>query len=161
MSTLRFERVAAYCAGAAAVLAVFYSVAFAVVVKEGSRCASWSSTSALALGGLVALPVIVAIYLRVRAVDEGFALVGLLVRSGLPARFATLGYTAAALLVVVYVGRLTVLDPNKTWIATAAVASGFVAVPAWYAWLARTLIPHAVFEAKTTQKGTIASHTVV
>lgn len=196
MPTARFQRLAGWCALSAAALALFYSVTFAIVVKHGSRWASWSSTTALALGGLVALPLIAAIYLRVRTVDEGFALVALLVgtasafgsmlhgtndlavmfnppkgtidlpnatdargfttfallalsialsswllvRSGLPSRFATLGYAAAALLVVVYIGRLTVLDPNKGWIAAAAGLSGLLAVPAWYGWLGRALL---------------------
>jgi hypothetical protein len=196
MQTIRFERVAGVAAAGAAAVAVFYAVTFAVFVKRGSDWAQWSSTTALALSGLVALPVLVAVYQRIRAVDEGCALVTLLVgaasaigsslhgahdlavlfnppagelelpnatdprgaatfallavtialsswllaRTGLPARFAALGYLAAALLVVVYVGRLTVLDPNTSWIAVAAALSGFLAVPAWYAWLARTFL---------------------
>jgi hypothetical protein len=196
MPTIPVRRVAASCAYVASVLALAYSVTFAIVVKEGSRWASWTSTTVLAVGGLVALPVIVVIFQRVRVVDEGFALVALLlgtasaigstlhgvhdlavlfnpptsavelpnatdargfatfglfalsialsswllVRTGLPHRFATLGYAASVSLLVVYIGRLTVLDPNTTWIAVAAVASGFVAVPLWYAWLARALV---------------------
>jgi hypothetical protein len=196
MSTLRFPRVAGACAVLAAALAVFYSITFAIVVKRGTHWASWASTSALALGGLVAIPVVVAIYQRARRVDEGFALVALLVgagssfgvllhgandlavlfnppahatdlpnatdprgvstfallavglavsswllvRSGWSTRLATVGYSAAVLLVVVYIGRLTVLDPNRGWIAVAAALSGLLLIPGWYLLVARELL---------------------
>jgi hypothetical protein len=36
------------------------------------------------------------------------------------------------MLVVVWIGRLTVLDPKSVWLAPFVVGSGFVAVPLWY-----------------------------
>jgi hypothetical protein len=45
-----------------------------------------------------------------------------------------LGTLAGALLEVVYFGRLIVLDPNTPFLLVAAVISGFLVTPAWYAW---------------------------
>jgi hypothetical protein len=85
MST-SFARLAGWCSVAAGLAALGYSVTFAVVVQDGDRWAQWASTLLLAGGALVALPVVIALFLRVRAVDEGFALlavaVGLLGASG-------------------------------------------------------------------------------
>jgi hypothetical protein len=70
----------------AGLAALGYSVTFAVVVQDGERWAQWASSLLLAGGALVALPVVIALFLRVRAVDEGFALlavaVGLLGAAG-------------------------------------------------------------------------------
>jgi hypothetical protein len=78
MST-SFARLAGWCAVAAGVAALAYSCTFAVVVQNGDRWAKWASTLILGLGAAVALPVVVGLFLRVREVDEGTALVGLLV----------------------------------------------------------------------------------
>ena len=45
-----------------------------------------------------------------------------------------LGTLAGALLVIVYLGRLIVLDPNKPFLLAAAVVSGFLVTPAWFVW---------------------------
>ncbi len=78
MST-SFARTAGWCAVVAGVAALVYSITFALVVQYSDRWAHWASTLDLALGAAVALPVLVALYLRVRGVDEGFAMVALLV----------------------------------------------------------------------------------
>lgn len=85
MST-SFARLAGWCSVVAGLAALGYSVTFAVVVQDGERWAQWASSLLLAGGALVALPVVIALFLRVRAVDEGFALlavaVGLLGAAG-------------------------------------------------------------------------------
>ena len=77
--TTSFARLAGWCAVAAGVAALAYSCTFAVVVQDGDRWAKWASTIILGLGAAVALPVIVGLFLRVRGIDEGFAVLALLV----------------------------------------------------------------------------------
>ncbi len=55
-------------------------------------------------------------------------------------RLAYLGYVAAVLLVVVYLGRLIILNPKDPLLLSAAAISGFVANPAWFVWLGITLL---------------------
>ena len=74
-----FARMAGWCSVVAGLAALAYSVTFAVVVQDGDRWAEWSSTVLLALGALAALPVVIALFLRVRAADEGFALLAVAV----------------------------------------------------------------------------------
>jgi len=74
-----FARMAGWCSVVAGVAALAYSVTFAVVVQDGDRWAEWSSTLLLALGALAALPVVIALFLRVRGADEGLALLAVAV----------------------------------------------------------------------------------
>ena len=76
----------------------------------------------------------------------GFAGLGLLVlawqlrRSGtVPERLGTLGIVVGALLVVVYLGRLIVLDPTNPLVAGPAALLGFVLSPTFYVWLGSVL----------------------
>ena len=65
----------------------------------------------------------------------------LALRTGALTRSAgRLALVAGALLVVVYLGRLTVQDPKTNVIRVAAVLSGLALVPAFYVQLARTLL---------------------
>jgi len=65
-----------------------------------------------------------------------FTLAWLIVRGGaLPRRLGYLGYVSAALLLVLYLGRLIIVRPKSPLLLVAAVLSGFVVNPAWYAWL--------------------------
>jgi hypothetical protein len=65
----------------------------------------------------------------------------LALRSGSLSRSAgRLAVAAGALLVVVYIGRLTVQDPKTNVIRIAAVASGLVLVPAFYVQVGRALL---------------------
>jgi hypothetical protein len=75
----------------------------------------------LATFGLAALGVLVFAWLIVRG--EAF-----------PRRLGQLGAVAGVLLLVVYVGRLVVLNPKSPGLLAAAVLSGFVLNPAWFAW---------------------------
>jgi hypothetical protein len=79
MMSTSFARIAGWCAVLAGVAALVYSCTFAVVVQDGDRWAQWTATIVLATGAAAALPVLVALYLRARIVDEGFAIVALLV----------------------------------------------------------------------------------
>ena len=45
------------------------------------------------------------------------------------------GYVAALLLLILYLGRLIVLDATSPVVMVPAVLSAFVANPAWYIWL--------------------------
>lgn len=53
----------------------------------------------------------------------------------LPVAFAGLGYLLAVLLLVLYLGRLLVLDASNPVVLVPAVLTGFIVNPAWYIWL--------------------------
>lgn len=57
-----------------------------------------------------------------------------------PHSLAYLGYLLALLLVVIYLGRLIILDPNSPAILLPAALAGFLANPAWNIWLGLTLL---------------------
>lgn len=193
-----FERFAGWCALLAALAGVVFTVAFAIVVRDGHRWAQWVSWTTLLAGGLLTIPVMTALYALVAREEPQFALVGyvlgvagalgavvhgaydvsvlanpppapgpglpsgidprglmtfgvsglallvfgfLLQRSGrLSAPLGPLALLGGALLVVVYVGRLTVLNPKANVIRLAALVSGLVVVPAFYALVGRTLL---------------------
>jgi hypothetical protein len=64
----------------------------------------------------------------------------LILRGGrLPRGLGYMAFVAAGLLVYVYVGRLTILNPKSGAILPFAVISGFVVNPLWYAWLGLSL----------------------
>lgn len=56
-----------------------------------------------------------------------------------PRRLANLGYLSAALLVLIYLGRLIVFDATSLLILVPAALEGFVVNPVWYVWLGLTL----------------------
>jgi hypothetical protein len=64
-------------------------------------------------------------------------LVGWLVRRGavFPRRLGDLSLVAGALLVLVYLGRLVIFDPDNALLLLVAAITGFVVNPALYAWL--------------------------
>jgi hypothetical protein len=60
----------------------------------------------------------------------------LIVRSGLlPRGLGYLGYALGILLVIVYLGRLILLQPSNLFLLGAAGLTGFVLAPIWYIWL--------------------------
>lgn len=76
----------------------------------------------------------------------GVAGIGLFVLSWLmsrdrsfPSSLAMLGYVLAALLVIIYLGRLIVLDPKSLLLLVPAGLAGLIVNPAWYIWLGLTL----------------------
>jgi hypothetical protein len=73
-----FEQFSGLCAGLAGLAGLGYSTAFVVYLHDGSRGAAYVDDVLLILGGLLATAAFVAIYGRLRATDEGFALLGLL-----------------------------------------------------------------------------------
>ena len=89
MAGLIYERFGAWCAFGAAAAGLAYSIAF---VATDSLTAEGLF---LLLGGLLALPVFVALHERLRAVDGGFALLALLL--GLAASFGTAVHGGTAL----------------------------------------------------------------
>jgi len=56
-----------------------------------------------------------------------------------PAGFRYVGFFSGGLLVLLYLGRLIVLDPSSPVIAVPALLNGFVFGPLWYLWLGRAL----------------------
>lgn len=147
----------------------------------------------LMLGGLFALKVFIALYLRLREVDEGFGLVvlllgvagslGVLIHGGydlanvlnpptgvnptLPSQIdprgllafgvtglavlkaswlmrktkafsqnlALWGFLSGILLIVIYLGRLIILDPTQPILKYSILVEGFIVNPVWYLWL--------------------------
>ena len=63
---------------------------------------------------------------------------------GLPRSAGQLALAAAVLLLVVYVGRLTVLNPKTNVIRVAALMSGLVLVPGFYVQVGRSLLREPV-----------------
>jgi hypothetical protein len=55
--------------------------------------------------------------------------------SAFPRRLGIVGLVDAALLIVIYVGRLTVLNPKSPVLLVAALLVGFIVNPAWFIWL--------------------------
>jgi len=56
-----------------------------------------------------------------------------------PSGLGSLGYLAGLLLIVVYLGRLIIVDPTNPLVAGPAALVGFVVSPAFYIWLGLTL----------------------
>jgi hypothetical protein len=56
-----------------------------------------------------------------------------------PKGLAYLGYISAALMIVLYLGRLILLQATNLAIAIPALLEGFIVNPLWYIWLGRTL----------------------
>jgi hypothetical protein len=57
-----------------------------------------------------------------------------------PETLVRIGYGAAALLLVTYLGRLIILNPKNPLIAGGAALAGFVFSPVWYAWVGSLLL---------------------
>jgi len=73
-----FEKFGGVCAGLAGLAGFAYSTAFVIYLHDASRGAAYTDDVLLLVGGLLATAAFVAVYGRVRAADEGFALLGLL-----------------------------------------------------------------------------------
>jgi hypothetical protein len=78
MQSRLFEQVGGVCAGLAGLAGFGYSTAFVIYLHNASRGAAYVDDVLLVLGGLAATAAFVAVYGRLRATDEGFALLGLL-----------------------------------------------------------------------------------
>ena len=197
-STRSFERSAGATAIVVGIGGLLYSIAFVVVSRSAPDAGRFLSSLLLLIGGVLGIHVMGAVYRRLRDVDPGFALVGLLFGfagalgstvhgafdlanvlhppaaaaadlpsavdprgiltfgisglailvisrlmsrgGGFPARLALLGYVSGLLLVLIYLGRLIVLDPTSPLILGPAALEGFVVNPLWYVWLGRALL---------------------
>ena len=70
-----------------------------------------------------------------------FLLSWLMVRdNGFPKGLSTLGYLSAVLLVLLYLGRLIILQPTSPAIVFPALLEGFLVNPIWYIWLGIALL---------------------
>jgi len=188
-----FRRFASACAFVVGIGGFAYAVAFVAVLRGSGEPAQAASATFLLLGGLLATPVLVAVYLILRptspglalwalsiglagaigsaihggfdlanlinepagdgtgfpnAVDPrglltfGFAAVGtaavawLILRGGrLPRGLGRVAAVLAAFLLVIYAGRLVVLDPEHPVLLVAALVTGFGLNPLWWVWL--------------------------
>ncbi len=200
-----FSKLAGNSAFLAATAGILYTGTFVAAVK-GQSWAGRPSALLLMLTGLFAIPVVVALYERLKTAGSGLALLGLisgvlggagaLVHGGyelavilhpadtrLPASQAdprglltfaatgigvylfarlmattgtypksqtTIGYVLAALLGIIYLGRLLLLDPNQPVLGVSAVAAGLVVGPAWYLRLGTLLKGQAAPQAATS-----------
>jgi hypothetical protein len=57
-----------------------------------------------------------------------------------PRGLAYLGYLSAALMIVLYLGRLIILEATNLAIVVPALLEGFIVNPIWYIWLGLTFI---------------------
>ncbi|HEV3474417.1 MAG TPA: hypothetical protein VG602_03535 [Actinomycetota bacterium] len=197
MARQAFDRFAGTAAIGVAVGGIAYSAAFVVAVKAPSETALTVSWVLLFLGGLLGTAVVVAVYRRVRDVDPGFALWGILLGAvgtigsaahagfevaiavqpvarnallpnpldprgimtfgltglgvmvlswlirrerTLPANLGTLGVVLGLLMILVYLGRLLIIDPTNPALLGIAGITGLIAHPWWFFWLGRSLL---------------------
>jgi hypothetical protein len=56
-----------------------------------------------------------------------------------PGGLSRLGYALAVLLMLLYLGRLIILDATDPIVVTAALLTGLVASPAWFIWTGMSL----------------------
>jgi hypothetical protein len=182
-----FEKFAGWGAFLAGVSGFLYSIAF-IVVRDNLLSALF-----LMLGGLFAMPALIALYQRLRQAESGFALLGLLLSlsaalgstihggydlantlhppaslntdvpnpidprglltfglagmglfilswlatqdNTFPKRLAYLGYLSALLMIILYLGRLVILQATSLVIVIPALLEGFIVNPIWYIWL--------------------------
>jgi hypothetical protein len=188
-----FRRLAAWCALVVGVGGFAYAAAFVAVLRGSGEPAAAASAAFLLIGGLLATPVLVAVYLILRATSPGVALwamtiglagaIGSAIHGGfdlanvinepagsgggfpnavdprglltfgfaavgtaavawlilhgrlLPRRLGFVAAALSALLLVIYLGRLVVLDPEHPILLVTALATGFVVSPLWWIWL--------------------------
>jgi hypothetical protein len=57
-----------------------------------------------------------------------------------PKGLAYLGYLSATLMIVLYLGRLIILEATNLAIVVPALLEGFIVNPLWYLWLGRALV---------------------
>jgi hypothetical protein len=70
-----------------------------------------------------------------------FVLSWLITRNGdFPKALGFLGYAVAALLLIIYIGRLVILEATNPIIVVPALLTGFLLNPAWYVWLGLVLL---------------------
>ena len=63
--------------------------------------------------------------------------------AGLPRPLAWFGLLLGVVLIVIYLGRLIVLDPANPLVLGPAAVGGVIVGPVWYAWLGYTMLTSA------------------
>lgn len=187
-----FDRLAGYAAFVAGISGLLYSISF-VLLKEPLLYSLF-----LMVGGVASSVIMVALYRRLKVVNDGMAqwamLIGIVAAlgsvihggydlgnsinppgtstgdfpnqidprglltfglaglsmfgvawlmsrgGGLPKNLAYLGYLLAALMVIIYLGRLIILSPTNLAILLPAALAGFIVSPAWNIWLGLNLM---------------------
>lgn len=187
-----FERFAGWGAILAGLSGFLYSISFIVLRNE------LLSALFLMLGGLFSTSAVTALYQRLRGIESGFALLGLLFSlsaalgsaihggydlanalhpptspsgglpnpidprglltfgvSGLglfllswltaqdmrfPRGLTYFGYASATLMIILYLGRLIILQATNPAIVIPALLEGFIVNPIWYVWLGLTFL---------------------
>lgn len=69
----------------------------------------------------------------------------------MPRALGYLGYLTAILSIVLYLGRLIVLQPSNPVILVPALLNGFILSPIWYIWLGLTLWQHVMVTSPSYQ----------
>jgi hypothetical protein len=64
-----------------------------------------------------------------------------LIADRLPRTLVYLGFAFGVLLILIYLGRLILLDPNNLLVLGPAALTGLVVGPLWYGWVGRLLLP--------------------
>ncbi len=77
MSHTAFQRFAGLCAILAGVAGFVYSVAFIIIARSAPNTGALLSALGLTLGGLFSVAALIGLYVRVREIEAGFALLGL------------------------------------------------------------------------------------
>jgi hypothetical protein len=193
----RLQDLAPVVARAVAIGGVLYSITFVLSLKTTVEAADTLAPLFLLAGGLGLGFVLVALYERLRAGQEGLALWALILgvgasfgalihgaydlanainpprsatgglpnaidprglltfgvsaialalisylmtgKSGFPDRLRKLGYLLAALLMLLYLGRLIILDAENPLLLGTAALTGLVVNPLWYLWVGSAL----------------------
>ncbi len=78
-ATPTFRRIAGVCSLLAAIVGVLYTVTFAIYVKKGYHWAHWASAVAAMIGGLVVVPVLVALHAKLRRNEPQIAAIAFVV----------------------------------------------------------------------------------
>jgi hypothetical protein len=77
-----FERFAGACALLASGAGLAYSISFVIYLHNASRGSAYADALFLLAGGLLSIPVFLALFRLLRATDEGFALLALVLAIG-------------------------------------------------------------------------------
>ncbi len=106
--TVSFERLAGYCAVLTGAGGFLYSVAFVIIARPAPDLGANLSWLLLMVGGLLTVPVLVALHGRLRDVNQGAALTALLLAAyGVLGSVVHAGYEIAN---VVHLGKIPVSD---------------------------------------------------
>ena len=196
--TASFQRFAGYCAIATGVGGFLYSVAFVILTRTSGDAGLALSWLILLVGALLAMPVLLALYERLRDIERpaallallfgAFGFLGAIIHAGYevanevhlgrmptsdlanpvdPRGLLTFGLTGlgilifgwlmtrggrfpiglgrlaqltGALMIVVYLARLTIFSPTNPLVLIGAGLTGFIVSPAFFLWLGRVFL---------------------